>query len=201
MIRSQPPDGRLLVRLRLDLTVTPKYPVSVSVLVSKYRHQKRLVSVSVFLTPEIAVSVSVSKYRHRTRLVSVSVFLTPKIVASVSEGLGFGFSHTDTKTAFFCVLKEKNANKVGFRIKKYLRHLKTLVSVSVSDFSDTKKNGVGVGKTDTKKCWRRVSNSKLTSTPTSTPTPVSVSMVRLSQIGGRRDKWARNSREGKFPLS
>jgi hypothetical protein len=30
---------------------------------------------------------------------------------------------------------------------------------------------------------------------------VSVSMVRLSQIGGRRDKWARNSREGKFPLS
>jgi hypothetical protein len=35
-------------------------------------------------------------------------------------------------------VKEKNANKVGFRIKKYLRHLKTLVSVSVSDLPTPK---------------------------------------------------------------
>ncbi len=34
---------------------------------------------------------------------------------------------TPTPEQFFCVLKDKNANKVGFRIK---RHLKTLVSVS-----------------------------------------------------------------------
>jgi hypothetical protein len=60
---------------------------------------------------------------------------------------------------FFFVLKAKNANKVGFRIKKYLRHLKTFVSVSVSDFPRPKTVvsgvGVGVGKTDTKKCWCR----------------------------------------------
>jgi hypothetical protein len=42
------------------------------------------------------------------------------------------------KQFFFCILKEKHANKVGFKIKKYLRHLKTLVSVSVSDFPTPK---------------------------------------------------------------
>ncbi len=34
----------------------------------------------------------------------------------------------------FCVLKEKIANKVGFSIQKYFRHLKALVSALVSDF-------------------------------------------------------------------
>jgi hypothetical protein len=42
-------------------------------------------------------------------------------------------------------LNQKNANKVGFRIQKYFRHLKNLgVGVGVT-FSDTKNSGVGVG--------------------------------------------------------
>jgi hypothetical protein len=59
-------------------------------------------------------------------------------------------------------LKEKNANKVAFRIQKYFRHLRTLVSVSnfptpkivvsvsVSDFANTENCGVGVRFSDTK---------------------------------------------------
>ncbi len=87
----------------VDLPLTPKYPVSVlvSVSVSKYRHQKRLVSVSVsvFLTPKQffcvlkekdakEVGFRIKKYhRHLKTLVSVSVsdFPTPKIVVKVSE--------------------------------------------------------------------------------------------------------------------
>jgi hypothetical protein len=66
----------------------------------------------------------------------MSVFLTPKIVVSVSKGPGIGFSDTDTdiKTFFLSFERKKNANKVGFKVKKYLQHLKTLVSVPVSHF-------------------------------------------------------------------
>jgi arabinogalactan endo-1,4-beta-galactosidase len=144
--------------------LTPKYPVSLSV--SKYRLQKRLVSVSVsvFLTLKIVVSVS--------------VFLTLKIVVSVLEWLGVSFSDTDTDTkTVFCVLKENNANKVGFRIKKYLRTPQNLgVGVGVR-FSDTKNSGVGVGKTDIKKCWCRVSE-KLTTSSFDTDTDTRVLRCR-----------------------
>jgi hypothetical protein len=73
----------------------------------------------------------------------VSVFLTPKIVVSVSVSEGQPAPTPTPKPFFFCYfLKEKNANKVGFKIKKYLQHLKTALSVSVPDFPTPKDVGV-----------------------------------------------------------
>ncbi len=99
----------------------------------------------------VSVGVGVKISTSKKVVVGVSVFLTPK--------------------QFFFAFWRKNANKVGFRIKKYLRHLKTLVSVSVSDFPTPKRvvsvSVSEIGKTDTKKCWCRVSNSTLTPKPVS----------------------------------
>jgi hypothetical protein len=92
----------------------------------------------------------------------------------VSEGLGVGFFRHRHQNSFFLRFERKNANKVGFRTKKRSLTPQNLgVGVTVR-FSDTKNSGVGVGKTDTKKCWCRVSNLTLT------PTPMTVSLARLN---------------------
>jgi hypothetical protein len=67
------------------------------------------------MTPKIVVSMSVSKYRHEKSLVSVSDFLTSKIVVSVSvpEGLGVGFSYTYTDTTTFGVGVKTKFNSLG----------------------------------------------------------------------------------------
>ncbi len=71
----------------------------------------------------------------RNRLPTDTKISVVSVSGGVGDGDGVGESISDTKTVFLQF--EKKANKVGFRIKKYLRHLKTLVSVSVSDFPTT----------------------------------------------------------------
>jgi hypothetical protein len=64
-------------------------------------------------------------------------------ISGVSVGVSDRFFRHRHQNIFFCVLKEENANKVGFRAQKYFRSLKILASVA--GFPTVKMLVVGFG--------------------------------------------------------